>query len=268
MSWRTRFRLRRFVRGSIWLVPVIGGLAGSLCGIAASETGRDLTLPEAWTYSAGTAQAVLASVVGASVGLTGFVVTVAVLIVQMATGTFSARYMRIFYRDKMLKAVLAVLVGTLDLLVLPPAPGGGGLGAEPRRDARRVLARLWRPPLPRLPESLDPPAPARRGRGTRRAGRSAVLRGDAGGGARPRCAALPAGPLRRRDGSRARRSEPASRRRPGRRLSRPRPVRARGKLPCRRATGGRRLRAGRGPRCSRSTPAHRSTARPPSVSGR
>ena len=113
MSWRTRFRLRRFVRGSIWLVPAIGGLAGSLCGIAASETGRHLTLPEAWTYSDGTAQAVLASVVSASVGLTGFVVTVAVLIVQMATGTFSARYMRIFYRDKMLKAVLAVLVGTL-----------------------------------------------------------------------------------------------------------------------------------------------------------
>jgi uncharacterized membrane protein len=45
--------------------------------------------------------------------LTGFVVTVAVLIVQMATGTFSARYMRIFYRDRLLKAVLAVLVGTL-----------------------------------------------------------------------------------------------------------------------------------------------------------
>jgi hypothetical protein len=56
---------------------------------------------------------VLASVVGASVGLTGFVVTVGVLIVQMATGTFSARYMRIFYRDRLLKAVLAVLVGTL-----------------------------------------------------------------------------------------------------------------------------------------------------------
>ena len=46
-------------------------------------------------------------------GLTGFVVTVGVLIVQMATGTFSARYMRIFYRDRLLKAVLAVLVGTL-----------------------------------------------------------------------------------------------------------------------------------------------------------
>jgi uncharacterized membrane protein len=113
MSWSRRFRARQFVRGSIWLVPVLGGAAGSLCGIAAAESGRYYTLPEGWTYSAGTAQAVLASVVGASVGLTGFVVTVSVLIVQMATGTFSARYMRIFYRDRLLKAVLAVLVGTL-----------------------------------------------------------------------------------------------------------------------------------------------------------
>jgi uncharacterized membrane protein len=55
---------------------------------------------------------VLAAVVAASVGLVGFVVTVSVLIVQMATGTFSARYMRIFYRDWAFKAVLAVLIGT------------------------------------------------------------------------------------------------------------------------------------------------------------
>ncbi len=113
MSWGTRFRISQFVRGSIWLVPVLGGVTGSACGILASETGRHVDLPEGWTYSAGTAEAVLAAVVGASVGLTGFVVTVSVLIVQMATGTFSARYMRIFYRDRMLKAVLAVLVGTL-----------------------------------------------------------------------------------------------------------------------------------------------------------
>jgi len=113
MSWSTRFRVRQFMRGSIWLVPVLGGIAGALCGIAAAEGGRLWTPPDGWTYSAGTAQAVLASVVGASVGLTGFVVTVGVLIVQMATGTFSARYMRIFYRDRLLKAVLAMLVGTL-----------------------------------------------------------------------------------------------------------------------------------------------------------
>jgi uncharacterized membrane protein len=113
MSWGTRFRARQFVRGSIWLIPVIGGLTGAALGLAAAESRRIYELPGGWTYSAGTAQTVLASVVGASVGLTGFVVTVGVLIVQMATGTFSARYMRIFYRDGLLKAVLAVLVGTL-----------------------------------------------------------------------------------------------------------------------------------------------------------
>jgi uncharacterized membrane protein len=45
--------------------------------------------------------------------LTGFVITVTVLVVQMATGTFSARYLRLWYRDRMLKATLAVLAGTL-----------------------------------------------------------------------------------------------------------------------------------------------------------
>ena len=40
-------------------------------------------------------------------------VTVTVLVVQMATSTFSARYMRLWYRDRMLKVLLALLVGTL-----------------------------------------------------------------------------------------------------------------------------------------------------------
>ena len=56
---------------------------------------------------------VLSAIVGATAALTGFVVTVTVLVVQMATGTFSARYMRLWYRDRMLKAVLALLIGTL-----------------------------------------------------------------------------------------------------------------------------------------------------------
>jgi len=36
---------------------------------------------------------------GAVAALTGFVVTVTVLVVQMASGTFSPRYMRLWYRD-------------------------------------------------------------------------------------------------------------------------------------------------------------------------
>jgi hypothetical protein len=50
------------------------------------------------------------AIVGAMAALTGFVVTVTVLVVQMATGTLSARYMRLWYRDRLLKLLLALLV--------------------------------------------------------------------------------------------------------------------------------------------------------------
>jgi Predicted membrane protein (DUF2254) len=51
---------------------------------------------------------VLSAIASAVAALTGFVVTVTVLVVRMATGTFSARYIRLWYRDRVLKGVPAV----------------------------------------------------------------------------------------------------------------------------------------------------------------
>jgi uncharacterized membrane protein len=113
LSWGLSFRLRRYVDESLWVLPVLGGTVGSLLGIAVANTGTILGLPPWWKFSAGTSEAVLATVVGASVGLAGFVVTVTVLIVQMVGGTLSPRYMRLFYRDGALKLALAVLVTTM-----------------------------------------------------------------------------------------------------------------------------------------------------------
>ena len=107
------FRLRQFVRGSLWLLPLVGGLLGVLLGAVVELADRSVHLPPYWTYSASTASTVLSAIVGAMVALTGFVVTVTVLAVQMATGTLSARYMRLWYRDRVLKMLLALLVGTL-----------------------------------------------------------------------------------------------------------------------------------------------------------
>jgi len=115
MTWSVVFRLRRYLRESLWVTPLIGGVFGWALGVVASDLGTIADLSMRWQYSASTAESVLASVVAASVGLIGFVVTVSVLIVQMATGTFSARYMRIFYRDWAFKAVLAVLIATFTL---------------------------------------------------------------------------------------------------------------------------------------------------------
>ena len=54
----------------------------------------------------------LTAIVGAMVALIGFVVTIGVLVVQQATGTLSPRYMRLWYRDRLQKAVLATFAGT------------------------------------------------------------------------------------------------------------------------------------------------------------
>lgn len=113
MTWRFVFRLRERLRGSLWVLPLVGGLLGVVLGTLDGLVERNLHVPVYWQYSASTASTVLSAVVGATAALTGFVVTVTVLVVQMATGTFSARYMRLWYRDWMLKLVLAVLVGTL-----------------------------------------------------------------------------------------------------------------------------------------------------------
>jgi uncharacterized membrane protein len=112
MRWRTRFRAAQYVKNSLWLAPLLAGLMG----LALAETlylldmQSDLAILQ---YSPETATAVVSATIAAVVSLTGFVVTVTVLGVQQATGLFSPRYMRIWYRDGRLKLVLAELVGTL-----------------------------------------------------------------------------------------------------------------------------------------------------------
>src|ERR1700761_5590621 len=113
VNWATRFRLRQYLAGSLWVWPLLGAVLGVVIGQADVFVDRNLAMPTEFTYSASTASTVLSAIVGGAAALTGFVVTVTVLVVQMATGTFSARYMRLWYRDRVLKALLALLVGML-----------------------------------------------------------------------------------------------------------------------------------------------------------
>src|SRR6478609_10051930 len=63
-------------------------------------------------YSSSTATGVLTSIIGAIVALLGFVVTIGVLVIQQATATLSPRFMRLWYRDRLQKVVLATFAGT------------------------------------------------------------------------------------------------------------------------------------------------------------
>jgi uncharacterized membrane protein len=113
MTWATRFRVREYLRESLWVVPAVGAVIGLLVALGVVDIDKHVHVPAQWQYSPSTASTVLAAIAGAVAALTGFVVTVTVLVVQMATGTFSARYMRLWYRDPLLKGVLALLVGTM-----------------------------------------------------------------------------------------------------------------------------------------------------------
>ena len=110
--WAPDFKTRQYLKGSLWFLPLLGGITGAVLGLLEPVLTRRIAVPESLEYSAATASVLLASIVGATAALTGFVVTVSVLVVQMATSNFSARYMRLWYRDKILQILLAMLVGT------------------------------------------------------------------------------------------------------------------------------------------------------------
>jgi glucan phosphoethanolaminetransferase (alkaline phosphatase superfamily) len=65
MSWGTVFRLRQWARGSLWLLPLAGGLLGVLLGWGIVLSDQSVHLPSFWTYSASTASTVLSAIVGA-----------------------------------------------------------------------------------------------------------------------------------------------------------------------------------------------------------
>ena len=113
MTWATRIRVRQYLIESLWIGPLVGVLLGLVGALIVVKIDHGAHLPAQWRYSASTASTVLAAIIGAMAALTGFVVTVTMLVVQMATGTFSARYMRLWYRDPVLKGTLALLAGTL-----------------------------------------------------------------------------------------------------------------------------------------------------------
>lgn len=126
MSFSAGFQLRQHVRQSLWVVPLIGTLAGAALAGVDLWVEDQITMSGAWTYSPSTAAGVLSAVAGAMIGLVGLVVTIGVLVVQMATQTLSPRFMRLWYRDRLQKVVLASFTATFTFAFALLREVGGG----------------------------------------------------------------------------------------------------------------------------------------------
>jgi len=114
MQWQSKSRLRKDLKESLWIVPALFAVLGvALAQIDLAFLDGHVSPPRHWALSSETASVVLSAVISAMAGLTGLVVAVAILIIQMATGTLSPRYMRIWFRDSWQKAALAGFLGTL-----------------------------------------------------------------------------------------------------------------------------------------------------------
>jgi uncharacterized membrane protein len=87
MSWAMRFRARQYLKGSLWYWPLAGAIMGPLLAVGTRQADASAAVPTAWQYPPLTASTVLTTIVGATVGLTGFVVTG--LVAQLALAVIS-----------------------------------------------------------------------------------------------------------------------------------------------------------------------------------
>jgi len=76
MTWAARFRIREYLRESLWVVPFLGAVAGLLGALVVVSIDQHVKVPAQWAYSQSTASTVLSAVAGAVAALTAFVVTV------------------------------------------------------------------------------------------------------------------------------------------------------------------------------------------------
>ena len=99
----SRLRLQRFIRSSLWLLPVGCLIAGAALAVATLAVDR-LTgyrlVPTSLTGTPSDAQTILSSFAGALVSLTTLVLTVTLVAVQLAMGQFSPRIVGALLTDR------------------------------------------------------------------------------------------------------------------------------------------------------------------------
>ena len=66
MSWGRRFRIIERVKGSLWIVPLIGAILGAVAALVLTEIDQHLSVPDYFQYSSSTASTVLSAIVGAA----------------------------------------------------------------------------------------------------------------------------------------------------------------------------------------------------------
>jgi uncharacterized membrane protein len=108
-------QLQRRVRSWIWLIPLAGLLASLVLAVVTLEvdraTGYDL-IPRGITGSPSAEQQLLSTAATAIFSLSATVITLVLVLVQLAMGQFSPRIVRSLLQDRRNQAAFALFIGT------------------------------------------------------------------------------------------------------------------------------------------------------------
>src|SRR3954447_22153105 len=111
----TRFRLAHRVRSSLWLLPMLCVFAGIVISLGTIAIDRGLgpnLLPSQITGGPDAALAILSTVAASMVTLAALVLTITMVVVQLAMGQFSPRIVQRILRDKPSQIAIGLFVAT------------------------------------------------------------------------------------------------------------------------------------------------------------
>lgn len=108
-----RFRIWNHLSSSLWFVPILCVLAGVGLSFATIAIDRKAEPVPRWlSGDADAALAILTTVAASMVTLTGLVLTITMVVVQLATGQFTPRVLRTILRDRPSQIAIGVFVAT------------------------------------------------------------------------------------------------------------------------------------------------------------
>jgi uncharacterized membrane protein len=127
------FRVREYMFSSLWFVPllcIIAGVALSSGTIALDRLagGSGSLVPTSLSGDADSARSILMTVASSMVTLTGLVLTVTMVVVQLAMGQFTPRVLRTILRDRPSQFAIGIFVATFAhaMLVMREVRGPSG----------------------------------------------------------------------------------------------------------------------------------------------
>jgi uncharacterized membrane protein len=132
-----RWRLIIHLRASLWFVPVLCVLAGAAISVGTIALDRAFSykgLPRSVVGGPDAATAVLSTVAASMVSLTALVLTITMVVVQLAMGQFSPRIVQRILRDKPSQLAIGLFVATFvhSILALREVTNNGdGTGHVP-----------------------------------------------------------------------------------------------------------------------------------------